>query len=436
MTEDQQQIKTPKWLRRLEKESWQAELLISGLALYGTFYLPGFCYWLCDTLIDWLPVKYYLAGGYFTSFNLLGLSFLTTFFIVHFILRAYWVGLIGLNSVFPEGYKIQDGFYSETYSKKMAGILPDIKDTIKTVDKQCSALFSGAFALMLLYGTIAVLSLVVLLVYMYTRDFIPTAVLNGLITIIGIIIFVIAIFSFIANTGEFKHNKKMQTIFFNLSVLSAKIFTPFVFKPMYQIIFTFQSNAKSITSNIKIGLPFMLIGSALFVYYIMNSNIEYMMDKGEGKNLYIHNNTVYSDNYLDLYHKDQAIFVPVIDSDIIEGSYVKLFIPILKNESSIQDDICGEYKEDESIKDEDNLIQNRNFYLDCAKKYIHVFINQERYTADLLAHKHSQQNRNGLLCYIPGEILSIGKNTLTIEKLENKDNDIYESHNIQFWYTK
>ena len=145
MTEEQEKKSTPKWLRRLEKESWQAELLISGLALYGTLHLPKFVYWVADTLINFLPVDYYLAGYAIAFLYLFGISILTTFFIIHFILRAYWVGLIGLNSIYPEGYKVEEGFYSELFSKRMVEKLPTVRESIKEIDKACSGMFSGAF---------------------------------------------------------------------------------------------------------------------------------------------------------------------------------------------------------------------------------------------------------------------------------------------------
>jgi len=173
MSEEQEINKTPKWLRRLEKESWQAELIISGLALIGTLQLPSFIYWLSDHMVDYLPIKYYLAG-YAISFGCtFGIAILTTFFITHFILRAYWIGLIGLNSVFPNGYNIEDGFYSPTFSRLTAEKLPNIKDSIKQIDLTCSTMFSGAFAFLMFYGMTSITISILLGIYILTNDFIP-----------------------------------------------------------------------------------------------------------------------------------------------------------------------------------------------------------------------------------------------------------------------
>lgn len=117
-TQTTNKIKTPKWLRRLEKESWQAELLVSGLALFGSFQLPEITYWLIDLFIKRLPHEQYIWGAFIAQMSLLGLSILSTFFIIHLILRAYWIGLIGLNSVYPQGYKIENNMYSPLYIYK------------------------------------------------------------------------------------------------------------------------------------------------------------------------------------------------------------------------------------------------------------------------------------------------------------------------------
>lgn len=64
-------------------------------------------------------------------------------FVIHF-LRAYWIGLVGLNSVFPD-YSIEDSVYSKIYTEKILSILPKLEDSIKKVDELCSVIFSAAF---------------------------------------------------------------------------------------------------------------------------------------------------------------------------------------------------------------------------------------------------------------------------------------------------
>jgi hypothetical protein len=54
--------------------------------------------------------------------GLLAVSILSAMFIIHFILRAYWVGLVGLNSVFPD-YCLKDSVHSEFCSENCFSVL-------------------------------------------------------------------------------------------------------------------------------------------------------------------------------------------------------------------------------------------------------------------------------------------------------------------------
>lgn len=435
MTTDQSNDKTPKWLRRLEKESWQAELIISGLALYGALYLPEFVYWLSDTLIDFFPVNYYLAGYTISFFYLFGVSILTTFFIIHFILRAYWIGLIGLNSVYPNSYNIEDGFYSPIYSRLYAAKLPKIRETIKAVDKQCSSMFSGAFVFMLMYGMMSVTFSIILGIYMLTKEYVPFPVWIVLGVIFAIITIVMSVFGMMGKSEKYRHNEKLQTNFFRLSYVYGNFTSPFVFKPLNQIVFTFSSNAKKASSNLKIVLPFMLVSMFLTMYHIDNSNIGIMIVKGTGENINISDKTIYSNNYLDQYEAEQNIFVPVIESDVIEDPFIKLFIPILKNESYIQEEICGEYEKDDTLDKDEADIKKIEFNLNCCKQYINIYLNGVQFDADLMRHRNPQGDRKGVLCYIPSNIFTLGKNNIRVEKIKNTDQELYDSYLINFWYS-
>lgn len=434
MSDQSKNNKTPKWLRRLEKESWQAELLISGLALYGTLQLPVFVYWLTDTLINLFPSNYYLAGYAISFLYLFGIAMLTTFFIIHFVLRAYWVGLIGLNSVYPDGYKIENNIYSSIYSKLLADKLPKIKDSIKDIDNMCSSMFSGAFAFLLMYGMMSISFSVILAIYMLTKDFIPFPVWVALGAIFTIIMLVVTIFGTMGKSEKFRNNEKLQKNFFRMSYLFGIIATPFVYKPINQILFTTSSNSKSVSSNFKVAVPFFLIAMFLSTYHIEKSNIGYMILKGNGENINLHENTVYPNHYLDQYEVDQNIFVPVIDSDIVEGPFVKLFVPILKNESFLQEEICGEHEKDKSLDKDAQSIRRNQFRLDCYKKYISINVNGVSYPADFMKHRNPQGDRNGVLCYIPSSIFALGKNKIGVEKTKNKEGEIYDKYTINFWY--
>lgn len=90
------------WLQKLKEESWEAELLVSSVAIFGTFQLFDLINWVTNRFIDLLNPDQYFVGYFIVFFGLFAISILISMFVIHFALRAYWVGLVGLNSVFPD----------------------------------------------------------------------------------------------------------------------------------------------------------------------------------------------------------------------------------------------------------------------------------------------------------------------------------------------
>ncbi|MCH3883360.1 hypothetical protein [Tenacibaculum aquimarinum] len=167
---------TKGWLQRLKDESWEAELLVSAIAIFGTFKLFGFINWGTNFFIDVLDPNQYLIGYFIVAIGLLAISILASMFLIHFFLRAYWIGLVGLNSVFPD-YSIEDSAYSKIYTEKILGILPKLKDSIQKVDELCSVIFSVAFTLLLIYAYMSIFVSAYLLVYNLLSAYIPFYIL-------------------------------------------------------------------------------------------------------------------------------------------------------------------------------------------------------------------------------------------------------------------
>jgi hypothetical protein len=132
--------------RRIDvSATWEIELLISGLVLIGLLQLPA----LLDRFFD--PRLPHAIGGVRTVLFALQLYLkaaafaLIASFVVHLVARGYWVGLIGLNSVFPRGPRwdqLRYGPVSIEYYRRRFQSLPD---RIATVDDFCSVAFPFAF---------------------------------------------------------------------------------------------------------------------------------------------------------------------------------------------------------------------------------------------------------------------------------------------------
>lgn len=139
------------WLQSLKEQSWEAELLVSAIGTLASFKLLSVVEWLMFVMIDFLPPSQYFTGYIATYTGMVAVGMLTSMFILHFFLRFYWVGLVGLNSVFQDGDSKNSAF-SQIYTKRMMAILPKVEDTVPRVDEQCSVIFSIAFCLVTIYA--------------------------------------------------------------------------------------------------------------------------------------------------------------------------------------------------------------------------------------------------------------------------------------------
>ena len=132
--------------------TWELELLISGAVLFALFQIPpilnGFFNRLEPHATATAGPAVFLVELYVRAIVLA----LIASFVVHLVARAYWVGLVGLHSVFPRGVRWEEmkvGPVSEQLYRERLSSLPRI---IARTDNFCSVIFSFAFLLALFFA--------------------------------------------------------------------------------------------------------------------------------------------------------------------------------------------------------------------------------------------------------------------------------------------
>jgi hypothetical protein len=152
-------------LERLRDRTDELELIISSLTIFALFALPGWVFNRSADIYTHLSTSMAIANTVGTTL-LTGTCYgLAACFVVHLMARAYWVGLIGLRTVFPEGINwdktpglgpLSRQYYQDT--------LPDLDTVIKNTDRLASSLFAVISMLtlsVLWFGTILVVTLVI-----------------------------------------------------------------------------------------------------------------------------------------------------------------------------------------------------------------------------------------------------------------------------------
>lgn len=400
---------TKQWLQRLKDESWEAELLVSAIAIFGTFKLFGIINSATNTFIDTLNPDQYLVGYGIVFFGLFAISILTAMFVIHFFLRAYWIGLVGLNSVFPD-YDVENSTYSKIYTEKIVSELPKIKESINSVDDLCSVIFSVAFTFLFMYMYMAISASIYLVLFNLLSPYIPTYILLIPLFLMAFLMTFQMAFTGYANMKANKENEKIQIRLYKLvKLVSIVTYGPF-YKTISQVLMIFGSNFKKKKRMVILVLSFIIGGACIAIYQIRNTNIPYLINHRT-----IFRTTKVQASYYEHQNKSNDYLVtPEIQSDIITDKLVKVFIPIFKYEKRGIQKFCNYKNETLSRTEEEKIL------LECYKKHVFIKVNDQPVTVDFLRYYHHRTEQNGLITYIKVAGLPSGQNSLFIEKKSGK----------------
>ena len=123
----------PDWLKKIQENSWELELLISGGAIFSLFQLSG-------SWVHWMesPNEFsaFMGRNIILWIGTLGLELLKIGFITHIILRAIWLSMVCINYVYPEGIKQEKINWKKPY-KSHAQEKEDLQSPIIKVDRYC-----------------------------------------------------------------------------------------------------------------------------------------------------------------------------------------------------------------------------------------------------------------------------------------------------------
>lgn len=176
--------KIPAWLKNLQENSWELELLISGGAIFSLFQLSSF-------YLEWMQRMVIISTmpGFSITIiiGMFGIKILTTGFMLHLILRAFWLGLVCVNYVYPGGINGERLRFKKPFiAKDVSG---DLKLQILKVDNLCgTVMYTSIISAAVITGFVFLIWMLVY-VLVFAEAFFPT---NGFLES-----FVTIMFSFV-----------------------------------------------------------------------------------------------------------------------------------------------------------------------------------------------------------------------------------------------
>lgn len=125
--------------------TWEMELLISGVTVFAVLQIPG---WLQEAYVPMAPQ---LAKDVYEFMQLLwmyasGASMvLAATFLLHLVMRGYWVALVGLHSVYPGGIRFE-GLKLGARRRRIMAAQPGIDAKIELADNRATRVFALGIA--------------------------------------------------------------------------------------------------------------------------------------------------------------------------------------------------------------------------------------------------------------------------------------------------
>ncbi len=429
MEENETVESSPSWLQRLKKESWEAELLVSAVAIFAILKSFAGLDWLIIKFIDRLDPSQYDIGYFILVFGYLAIGILAAMFAIHFALRAYWIGLVGLNSVFPD-YGLEDSAYSPIYTKKILKVLPKVSQSITKTDELCSVIFSAAFALMLIYLYGTIFSSLYLILFNVLKDFVPAWVLLIPIGVLAFILIFGMLISIPANMKKFHGNKTIQHLYFIYVRWGSLLIYGPIYKSILQITMLFGSNFKKKKGLIKMVLLMLLIGVIFGMIKLIDSDYRYLIVHKEMQDHTKLEPSLYATNN----SEKTFLLTPEINSDIQTGRAIKVFIPIFNHEIDLFKKACGITASDKiGYKEADERNRIRKQYLDCYQKKHKIYVDNKAVQVEFLKTDHPNTDQYGLTGYIDVNNLSPGNHKILVQKTVSGENE--KKWTIPFYYS-
>ncbi|MBT8269916.1 MAG: hypothetical protein KJN59_11905 [Bacteroidia bacterium] len=424
-------------LEKLQEESWQLELIISGFAIYGLFVA-------FDPISITVKESQNEQQIYTFIISLVAMvscAILIFNLLLHVILRGLWIGALGLRYVSGD-IEYEKLKYSQKFTRYLSRKVGSFDKYIATLENYCSIIFAISFLLIfyVLAFTLIIIAIALIATFIIGNEELPGWLSQGFgITFMLFIIFgmILTFFDFITQ-GWLKKKQWISKIYFPVYWVFSILTLSFLYRPL---VYNFLDN--------KFGkrLSFLLVPIYLVILIITSLNYRtsnYLDTDQSSSSIYAN-----SQNYEDeIDQKDEFIRGVAIPSKVIKNNFLKIFIHYSENiESRVFDYNEGLKPE----KDRRGLSTNIQFGTDWAslgtrdsltREYIKTFNEIYRVEIDSVEFDNdfilAQGIRSdlGFETYVGIKELSEGKHMLNVsrKRIREEDTSWWRVANIPFWY--
>jgi len=402
---DKGAYQTPAWLKRIQEGSWEPEILISGIVLFGLFKI----YPLIDEFNYFLEFNSSLifsgtnANDSLSSILKYANVILILGFVVHLLFRSVWAAFVGLSYVYPKGVNFERLNYPMRFQKHIK-VGSNYTQHIIKLEKICSTLFAISFLVfMWLFGLVFFLLLIILGIEITrllagTNDF-SLSFLDNFITVTIIIMLLDLV-----TLGSLKRIPYFNRVFYPLYRFTGWITLSFLYRNIY---YGLISNHKKWKVSLTIILFFVfsffavrglqsrdfVIGRTIAL--VPKGDSQYRLDEG---------------NYRDKVKNGSFSGYMHIDSYVCDKSYIELFVV---HSTKYEQELILTSCDYENLNSEDG-INIDSLKAKCLEKFYGIALDGQLLDDDFIYQRRSETGQDGLLSIVDISELEKGRHQIDL----------------------
>ena len=421
----------------------ELELLISAGLVFALLQLPQ---WLDDW---WMRTSVHVGGSAFgTVFTLYYVGKLVSYGLIvaiaaHFLLRGFWVAIMGLRTVFPSGIDREKLDQGPVFRKFYSERLMSLDEIEERVDRFAASIFAFVFLFLFVFLMMSVWAMVAwVLAFIAMRITGTDAVVLPIILIV--FLFYVGLQSFAASVDKMAKNRRVPDWAERAALRSLKAMHYITFNFLYApVFFTFASNtSRRKTSVVLVTFLYAMIG--IFMLSVFYSRGILGFDSYAYYPAHARAHQLRPMNYDNLRDGNVPAEEPSIQSDVVDGPYLRLFVPYdAREDNKRMRALCPEVR---PLREEGFFMTSRRTKIPearvaelagCFERVYQIALDGRRIEKPgFVFYRHPQGRVAGRLALIPLSSLPPGRHMLTVRHTPlpgvKKDEEADEFY-IPFW---
>jgi len=405
---------------------WELELLISGAVVFALLQLPG----QVDAWYERLrPTLAEVGSGGISMLYLYVKLILYTLigsFLLHLAIRAYWVGMIGLESAFPAGIRWERTQLGPVGRQVQQRRIPSLQAFIDRADRAASVVFGmGLTSALLFLLSIVLGGLAWGAALAVSRVFFGGRHMNGVLLALGLLVSVPQMLLSVVDrrlegrvAPGSRRWRALERAYSWLYVVQGSA----LFAPAMLTLFSNFGRRRAVPVFVAVMyslVAFALVKDVLVARGRVSADAYLFVPENPGRL------GVEADYYEDKRGAGEVVTLPSIQSDVVREPYVRLFIPyapgvhnqlLPRRCPGVRPFTGGGVRLDAPGVPAEQPAQAQAV-LSCWARVQPVALNGRPVAAPLRFYRHPVSGLRGVVAHIPTAGLPRGENLLTVTRL-------------------